>query len=823
MTNINIFLASSLEELAEDREALGNYIRKLNDIYMDRGIYFRLYECEYENVAMSIEKRKQEEYNKKIYDSQLFVVLFYNKAGEYTVEEFDTAYQSFKESGSPAIITCFRQGEGYEPKQSVLDFMKRLDEQLGHYFKRYTHIDSLKLSLLMQVKLMNLDIPIELDDSCVKVGGKSVLTLENIPMWSKNADFQHLKEEYTTCEQAYLDAKTNTTDPATDPVFLQASQKWHDAKQALHQMEQDLFAIALKAEEKSKEGTLTARQRKAYELMEQGDSAGANRILDLHEILDDIAYAESLAEQTDEKLEQHVQELLQKIEILKTQIDNPNRFDEIRSIFEEAAALEERRHLKKVATREYISHLYQQKDYQTVVPLAEEYLQYMELQGKKDDIADAVALLGVLHLCTGRLKEAEQEFLREEEIYKQLVVEDPSAYMQKLAYSYSNLGVVYTATNRMKDAETKYLSAKKIREQLATDNSSVYQPDLAESYTNLGALYLDNNRKKEAEAEFLHAKELYAQLAEENPSVHLRDLANSCCNLGALYLNINRLEEAETEFLCAKKIQEPMAIENPSAYLPDLAMSCNNLGILYIDMNKLEDAETMLLQMKQKLVPFATDPTDIFTRRLARSAHLLGQCYADMNCFEEAESEYQQALKLYNGGPDTEKVYSDLKILWSKRKTNEDEKKRQKELNQTAEKELIFLDTDSMSEEAISQAETDMLNRKETLEQSEEKSALAQLADLCYILGRMYDDLDDTAKAEKEYYQALGLYDRLSISCSAFSKRADRVNIDLQVLINLQPDSLGLVDYSEPEGEDMEENDEPDGGFFHRLFSRFKK
>ena len=128
-----------------------------------------------------------------------------------------------------------------------------------------------------------------------------------------------------------------------------------------------------------------------------------------------------------------------------------------------------------------------------------------------------------------------------------------------------------------------------------------------------------------------------------------------------------------------------------------------------------------------------------------------------------------------------------------------------------------------MSEEAISQAETDMLNRKETLEQSEEKSALAQLADLCYILGRMYDDLDDTAKAEKEYYQALGLYDRLSISCSAFSKRADRVNIDLQVLINLQPDSFGLVDYSEPEGEDMEENDEPDGGFFHRLFSKFKK
>ncbi len=46
MTVVNIFLASSLEDLKEDREALGNYVRKLNDIYMERDVYFRLFECE---------------------------------------------------------------------------------------------------------------------------------------------------------------------------------------------------------------------------------------------------------------------------------------------------------------------------------------------------------------------------------------------------------------------------------------------------------------------------------------------------------------------------------------------------------------------------------------------------------------------------------------------------------------------------------------------------------------------------------------------------------------------------------------------------------
>lgn len=98
MTYVNIFLASSLEDLAGDREALGNYIRTLNDIYTKREIYFHLYECEYENTAMAIEERKQDEYNKQICDSQLFVVLFYNKAGDYTIEEFETAYKSFKKN-----------------------------------------------------------------------------------------------------------------------------------------------------------------------------------------------------------------------------------------------------------------------------------------------------------------------------------------------------------------------------------------------------------------------------------------------------------------------------------------------------------------------------------------------------------------------------------------------------------------------------------------------------------------------------------------------------------------------------------------------------
>lgn len=447
--------------------------------------------------------------------------------------------RALKKTRVPAIMTCFRQGEGYAPEQSVLDFMKHLDEELGHYFKRYTHIDSLKLSLLMQMKLMNLDVPVEIENSRVMVGGQEALTLENIPMWSKNADFQHLKAEYEACERAYLDAKANTDNPITDAAFLKASQRWHDAKKALQQLEQDLFSIALKAEEMSRDGNLTARQRKAYALMEQGDSEGANQILDLNEILSDAAHVESLAEQAEAKLEQNVQELLQKIGILKIQTENPNRFDEIRGVFEEAVALEERRHLKKTAMRAYISYLYEQHDYQKAVPLAEKYMKCMEQESAEADIADAA-----------------KEYLRAKEIYKQLAAENPSAYLPDLAMSCNNLGVLYSDTNRKKEAETEYLRAKEIREQLAAENPSVYLPNLATNCNNIGVLYYKTNRMKEAEAEYLRAKKIREQLAAETSSVYLPILAGVCSNLGNLYYKTNRMEEAETEYLCAKKIED---------------------------------------------------------------------------------------------------------------------------------------------------------------------------------------------------------------------------------------------------------------------------
>ena len=646
MTTIHIFLGSSLGELHENRMEIGNYVRKLNDIYRDRDVYIKLYECEDENAAM-VKGRKQEEYNEEIRQSDIFLVLFYNTAGKYTKEEFYEAYKQFQKSGAPAILTCFRQGEGYAPDRSVLEFMDELDKQLGHYYKRYTHIDSVKLTLLLQMKLMKLDIPIELDESVVTVDGKKILTLENIPMWAENADFQSLRKQYQACERAYLDAKAATTDPVTDPVFLRASEQWNEAKKALRELEQELFSIALKIEEKNNDGTLTERQRKAYELMEQGDAEGANDILDLREILDDVAHAEALAQQADKKLEQHVQEMLQKIEILKTQVQKTSRFEEIQEIFEEAVGIEERNHLTRNALREYVSYLHDQKDYNHAIPLAKRYLNYVKRHGDDSNIADAANLLGISYAKTNCMELAEQEFVRVKEIYEQLGAENPLDYLSDLAMSYNNLGSLYAETDRMDKAEQEYFRAKEIYEQLTTEHPSAHQPGLADTCSNLGILYVNTDRTEEAKREFLRSKEIREHLTAENPAAYQPALAGACQNLGALYAKTKHMEAAKQEYLQAKKIREQLAAENPLVYQLDLASAYNDLGYVYSHTDHMDEAEQEYLRSKEIYEQLGSERSSEYQPDLATTCNNLGMLYLSTHRIELAEQEFLQAKEIY--------------------------------------------------------------------------------------------------------------------------------------------------------------------------------
>lgn len=646
MKTVKIFLASSVVELEDDRNAIGNFVRALRDIYDARGVKIELYDCTYENQAMT-SGRKQDEHNEHARQSDMFLALFYNKAGKFTVEEFHEAYKQLQNTGAPAILVCFREGAGYAPKDSLLAFRDELEDELEQHPITYTGIDSVSLKVLLQMQRMNLDVPIKVEESMITVGGTPVLTLENIPMWAKNTDFQSLNEQYQVCEREYLEAKINKADLQ---VLARAKKKRDEIRDALNQLEQDLFSIAIDMDKQENDRNLTMRQRMADKLMAQGDSQSANMVLSTQDIEKDIDRTDALAQHTDKQYEQYVQEYLQKIRILKTMVRDPSRFDQIEACFEKAVALEERRNLKKIAMREYVIYLHKQNDYKHATSLAELYLKYVELDGDKRQIADAANLLGALHIDTNRMDKAKKELVKAKKIRKQLASENPSAYQQDLAETCNNLGVLYEYINHMELAEKEYRQAKKIYAQLAVEHPLVYQSYLARVCYDLGMLYYTNNHIKPAEKEYRQAKKIREQLAAEYPSAFQPDLAMSCNNLGILYANTNRIDKAGQEFLRAKEIYEQLTAENSSAYQPDLAGVCNNLGnlyYLYLKNNRMDKAEQEYFQAKKICEQLAVENPSVYQPYLANICNNLGALYADTNRMDKAEQEYLRAKEIY--------------------------------------------------------------------------------------------------------------------------------------------------------------------------------
>ena len=150
-TVIKIFLASSIVEFEHERHELGDYINSLTKHFMVRGILLQFDKCEdLSNTKADV--RKQEEYNQVIRNSDFFYIVFGKSAGEYTIEEFDVALEHFKKEKSPYIYTFFQKlPEGAEAADNVKDFMTRLDKEIGHYYSLFSHIDRIKLNMLLEI------------------------------------------------------------------------------------------------------------------------------------------------------------------------------------------------------------------------------------------------------------------------------------------------------------------------------------------------------------------------------------------------------------------------------------------------------------------------------------------------------------------------------------------------------------------------------------------------------------------------------------------------------------------------------------------------
>ena len=140
MKKIIIYLVAEEIALLQDKREISNFIRDLNDKYEDYGIYFKLM------ISDNIGIIQEEE----IKQSEFFFILFYKEASKTAIDKFNVAYENFKKYKNPKIATYIKK-DSNPLHDSMKEFAKKLDEELGHYYNIYENIDTIKLNVILQL------------------------------------------------------------------------------------------------------------------------------------------------------------------------------------------------------------------------------------------------------------------------------------------------------------------------------------------------------------------------------------------------------------------------------------------------------------------------------------------------------------------------------------------------------------------------------------------------------------------------------------------------------------------------------------------------
>jgi hypothetical protein len=154
MKKKRIFLASS-SELKDDRQQFEIFINRKNKEWHSKGVFLELLVWEDFLNAVS-QTRLQDEYNKAIRESDIFIMLYFTKVGMYTEEEFETAFGQFKSTNKLFIFTYFKDAEISTANLdkgmvSLQNFKEKLSE-LGHFYTTYNNIDQLQLKFNQQLE-----------------------------------------------------------------------------------------------------------------------------------------------------------------------------------------------------------------------------------------------------------------------------------------------------------------------------------------------------------------------------------------------------------------------------------------------------------------------------------------------------------------------------------------------------------------------------------------------------------------------------------------------------------------------------------------------
>ena len=573
---IKIFLASS-NELKEEREKFGNFIRKLDNIYKVRGKTIHVFEWEDCDASIT-DCRTQDEYNKKVRASDMFVAMFYTKAGEYTIEEFDVAMDEYQTKGSPKVyVYCKNLNEDEVETLELKAFKDRLNEEGNERFwTNYGNQDYLQWHFLLQFLMVENDLNrLKLEDGTVTLEGIAVAELAELPFAAGNKNYKELKKELDEQlpEDIELAQQAFNEHPDSEKHRNNLQRKL-DRKNYLikefARLQKALFETSQRIAEMQRE-QLSDKLRRATEAFKAGNLDGANALLDEIEREAETHYKN--LSQDREHVHQDIKVFLLRAKTVMLEVKTPisERIKQVLDIYAKAdkwakeSALPDEKYDELLD--DYATFLYDYGLYKEAESVLLRLISLREkLYGKKHaDTATSYNNIGAFYNDQRDYAKALEYHRKALDIRERMLGLDHP----ETAQSYNNIGAVYNYQGENSEALEYYGKALDIFERvLGSDHS-----ETAKSYNNIGSVFYDQRGYTKALENFGKALDILERvLGSDHP-----DTATSYNNIGAVYKEQGDYAKALVYYKKALDIRE--RVLGPDH--PDTATSYNNIGVVY--------------------------------------------------------------------------------------------------------------------------------------------------------------------------------------------------------------------------------------------------
>ncbi len=767
MKKINIFINSSTADINADRVRIDDFFRRLNDSYLDKGLYFT-FVISVETILTVGSARQFGGYDAELPEHDLVFFVVSENDGSHVLVEYTAALKCCDENNrSKAML--YLKADTLPQTGETLRLIDRIYHETGYYCNTYKHIDTLLLGILIQIRLLGLDgVDIRLESGRAWQGANELLVLDNVDLISGHKELGVLRARLAELDDAFNKAKTHFWEKSDDVTayksFFDLSQQRNTVLEEINNIEQKLYAVIESMYNQITRGELSARQAESYWLIWRGEFRRAAEVLDYDAIINDSRVNDDLADRVIKRAQIYVNELLQ----LKETYESLVEWRDVELCYLEAARIEERYDLPRKATLAYAKFLFEQSRQNESVKVAERLLYYYRNPAKKIpdiELGRFYKFIGGIYYRVQRMQEAEAVFDDAISIFAKTA---PSgAYSSDLLDCYDQLGLLFREAKRFAEAEAVYKSAHDILKRLIVLRYDLYEPIMGKNYLSLGNLYKDMRRLDEAESVYRKALEIWKKLAARDQSAFEADLAKIYTVLGDIFYDAERMAESEEMYKPALEIQMRLAGRNPEAFEPDLAIIYNSLGLLYWVTERYEEAERMhrsALEIRKRL---SDRSPEAFEKVLANSYNGLGAVYYSTQQYAKAEDVFKTSLeirlKLSERNPGAYELYvsdtySNLASIYQ-------------ETERFAEAEEMFRAAQKIIK---------------NLAAGNPGAFESDLADIYYNMGSLYKVMQRIAEAENAGRTALRLYSKYAGQNPYCSKMADETLELLGSLYDMQ-------------------------------------